>query len=59
MRLTNYGAAAGSDLPAAPMLLLDPSGLRQVVQLLERFRAEGRLLTTEDQLGSEAAARYD
>ncbi len=59
MRLTNYVAAAGSDLPGAPMLLLDLGGLRQVVQLLERFRAEGRLPTTKEQLGSETAVRYD
>ena len=59
MRLTNYGAAAGSDLPVAPMLLLDLRALRQIVQLLERFRAEWRLPVTEDQFGSETAARYD
>ena len=61
LRLTDFAAATGADLPGDATHLLALGGLRQVVQLLERLRADGRLPTsaTCDTSPQAAAARYD
>ncbi len=60
MRLTSYLPAPAPDLPIAPTPLLALDGLRHVVQLLERARAEGRLPMRQARLADQPAdARYD
>jgi hypothetical protein len=60
MSLTNYLSPV-SELPVAAAHLLDLGGLRQVVQVLDRLRAEGRFPPTQYSDAAEPveAARYD
>ena len=51
MSLTDYAAAPGADRPVPAAHLLELGGLQQVLQLVERPRADGRLPTPD--------ARYD
>ncbi|MDQ5853928.1 MAG: hypothetical protein M3380_18060 [Chloroflexota bacterium] len=51
MSLTDYAAAPGADRPVPAAHLLELGGLQQVLQLVERLRADGRLPTPD--------ARYD
>ncbi len=39
---TDYGAPLEGDLPTAPRHLLDLEGLRQVIQVIDRIRRDGR-----------------
>lgn len=61
MSLTDYAATPEAELPVAATHLLELDGLRQVVQLLDRLRAEGRFPIAERSTGPDrlAEARYD
>ncbi len=61
MSLTDYAATPAAERPVAAAHLLELDGLRQVVQLLDRLRAEGRLPMAEPRTGPDrsAEARYD
>ena len=39
---TDYGAPLEGDLPTAPRHLLDLDGLRQVIQVIDHIRRDGR-----------------
>jgi len=60
MSLTSY-AGPEPEVPAAAAHLLDLGGLRQVVQFLDRLRAEDRLSTMTQRVDPDQApeARYD
>jgi hypothetical protein len=47
MSLTDYAAPSDHDPPPAPIHLLDFNGLRQVVQLIDHIRQEGRYPAAE------------
>jgi hypothetical protein len=47
MRLTDYETPTGSVPTLSPLPLLALPGLRQIAQLMQRYRQEGRLPTRE------------
>jgi Family of unknown function (DUF5372) len=48
MSWTNYATSSDSEPPPVPTHLLDIDGLRQIVQLLDQIRQEGRSPVVEE-----------
>jgi len=48
MSWTNYATSSDSEPPPVPTHLLDIDGLRQIVQLLDQIRQEGRSPIVEE-----------